>query len=58
MQEKGFFWPVFLILVGTAILLVNLGVLPAETWRFWPILIILPGLLKLSGFWGEESNKK
>jgi hypothetical protein len=58
MKEGGLFWPVFLILVGTAILLVNLGILPPETWRFWPVILIIPGLLKLSGFGMGEEKKK
>lgn len=58
MKEGGLFWPVFLILVGTAILLVNLGILPPDSWRFWPVIIIIPGLLKLSGFGMDEEKKK
>ncbi len=57
MEEHGFFWPVFLILVGAAILMVNLGILPPETWRFWPLILIIPGLIKLSGF-GDSLTKK
>jgi len=59
MQVGGVFWPVFLILVGTVILLVNVGVLPPQTWRFWPLVFILLGLFKLSGFvdQGEGKNK-
>lgn len=50
MGEGGVFWPVFLIFVGTAILLVNVGVLPPDAWRFWPVILIVLGLFKLSGF--------
>lgn len=56
---EGSFWPVFLILVGTLILLANLGILPPDTWRFWPLILILLGLLMLSGFGDAvEGNKK
>lgn len=59
MHEGGMFWPVFLILTGTVILLVNLGILPPQLWRFWPIILIVLGLIKLSGL-GEvgETKKK
>lgn len=57
MGEKELFWPVFMILAGTVILLVNLGFLPAETWRFWPLLVIIPALIKLSGFGVSEKKK-
>ncbi len=58
MTEKGYFWPLFLIFVGTLILLVNLGILPPDTWRFWPIILIIPGLLKLSSFGIPKSKKQ
>lgn len=57
MNDGGLFWPVFIILAGTAVLLVNLGVLPADTWRFWPIIFIFLGLFKLVGFGVSEKKK-
>lgn len=57
-DEGGVFLPVFLILVGTAILLVNLGILPPDTWRFWPVIFIVLGLYKLSGFGIQEKKEK
>jgi hypothetical protein len=57
MDEKSFFWPVFFILAGTAALMVNFGVLPPESWRFWPLVVIIPALIKLSGF-GASRKKK
>lgn len=57
-DEGGVFWPAFLILVGAAILLVNLGILPPETWRFWPIILILLGLIKLAGFGPHKKKDK
>ena len=57
MDEGGVFWPVFLILVGTAILLVNVGILPPDTWRFWPLILVFLGLFKLSGFGTPEKKK-
>jgi hypothetical protein len=42
-----------LLLVGTIWVLVNIGVLPshvaADLWRYWPLLLILWGLLILAG---------
>ena len=58
MEEGGYFWPLFLIFVGTAILLVNIGALPSESWRFWPIILIIPGLIKLSNFGDSKKGKK
>jgi hypothetical protein len=58
MKEGGLFWPVFLIFVGTVILLVNLGILPEQTWRYWPLILIIPGLLKLSGIVDSDDSKK
>lgn len=58
MHGGGVFWPVFLILVGTAILLVNLGILPKQLWQFWPVVLIILGLLKLSGFSDQDEGKK
>ena len=56
MPEGGLFWPVFIIFAGTAVLLVNLGVLPPDTWRFWPVIFILLGLFKLVGFGVSEKK--
>lgn len=48
------FFPLVLIGVGTAALLANLGVLPAEALRetaftFWPLILIAVGLMALFG---------
>lgn len=41
-------WAVFLIAVGSILLLNNLGFLPWEIWsvlwQFWPVLLILAGI--------------
>ena len=50
------FWPVVMILLGVLILMINLGYLPAGVSRYWPILPIIWGLLKLSEV--DESRKK
>lgn len=58
MKEGEFFWPVFLILVGVVVLLLNFGILPPEAWRFWPFVLIIPGLIKLSAFGDRKPEKK
>ncbi len=49
---RGTFWPVFLIVLGSLLLLSNLGILPfgelkaiAATW--WPLILILIGVTSL-----------
>jgi len=51
-QQRSFAGPVVLIIVGVGLLLANLGVLHWEAlgiWfaRYWPVLIILWGVIKL-----------
>jgi hypothetical protein len=47
-KREGLFGPVFLVSLGTIILMVNLGYLSWDVWglifRFWPALIILAGV--------------
>lgn len=43
------FWPLTLIFVGTLVMMVNVGVLPMVLWKFWPILLVVIGLVGLSG---------
>jgi hypothetical protein len=45
-----------MILLGVLILMINLGYLPAGISRYWPILPIIWGLLKLSEV--DEGRKK
>lgn len=58
LKESGFFWPVFLVLVGAVILMVNLGILPPQLSLFWPVILVVLGLIMLSGFGGAEESKK
>jgi hypothetical protein len=55
--KDSLFWPVYVIIVGAIILLVNLGVLNRGLTAFWPLIFILPGLLKLSAFGTPEKKK-
>lgn len=52
-KTSSFFWPIFLILLGTLLLLNNLGILPwsiwSNLWKFWPLILILFGLEMLLG---------
>ena len=55
-SRSNLFWPVVMIMVGVIILMINLGYLPAGTGRYWPILPIIWGLLKLCEV--DEDKKK
>ncbi len=59
MDNKKLFWPVFAILVGTLALMVNLGYLPAGTIRYWPVLLVVWGLMKIAdtGIPAKKSKK-
>lgn len=47
-SKKGVFWPIVLILVGSLILMVKVQILPAEILSYWPVLLIVFGLMGLS----------
>jgi len=48
-HNKGskIFWGIVLVLMGTLILLHNLGYLGYDIIRFWPVLVIIWGIKKL-----------
>ena len=48
-HDKGskIFWGLVLVVVGTLILLHNLGYVREDIIRFWPVLVILWGIKKL-----------
>ena len=52
-QRPSLFWPLFLITVGSILLLSNLGILPPNSlsllWRFWPLILVIMGLDILLG---------
>ena len=52
-QKPSLFWPLFLITVGSILLLSNLGILPPNSlsllWRFWPLILVIMGLDILLG---------
>lgn len=52
---KGLFWPVVAIMLGVVILMINMGYLPAGIARYWPILPVIWGLVKISE--NEEGKK-
>lgn len=43
------FWPLTLIFVGTLVMMLNIGVLPMVLWKFWPVVLVVIGLVGLSG---------
>lgn len=52
-STPSFFWPVFLVAIGSVLLLNNLNIIPWSSWenlvKFWPMLLILWGLEMLLG---------
>lgn len=48
MDGNKVFWPVAAVLVGTLALMVNLGYLPRMTLSYWPVLLVIWGLIKIS----------
>lgn len=52
-QKPSLFWPLFLIAIGSVLLLSNLGILPPNSmdllWRFWPLVLVVIGLDILLG---------
>lgn len=38
------FWGLLLIILGTLLLLSNLGVITQDIWNYWPVIFILIGL--------------
>ena len=43
------FWFALLTLLGAAILGVNLGVINSQVVQYWPMILVILGLLGLSG---------
>lgn len=58
MDNKKIFWPVFAILVGALALMVNLGYLPAGTVRYWPVLLVVWGLMKIADTGEVKKSRK
>lgn len=52
-KKPSLFWPLFLIAIGSILLLSNLGILPPNSmdllWRFWPLVLVIIGLDILLG---------
>lgn len=52
-------WGIILIAVGAAWLLNNIGVLPLQNfWSYWPLLIVLYGIIRLfqSDTWEQRGH--
>jgi hypothetical protein len=43
-MPKSIFWPATLVTMGLIFLASNMGMLPAEFWNFWPLILIIVGL--------------
>ena len=46
-SKHNLLWPVFWILAGTVVLSYNLNLLPVEAIRYWPVVLVVGGLLAL-----------
>jgi hypothetical protein len=52
------FWPLVFVFVGTAILMMNMGILPSGLARLWPVALVILGLIGLtSGYSGIKTTK-
>ena len=56
-MNKPVFWPVAAVFLGVIVLMINLGYLPKETFMFWPILLVLWGLMKIASMDGKKLTK-
>lgn len=43
-MSKQVFWPAAMVVMGLIFLASNVGLLPAEFWNLWPLMLILVGL--------------
>ena len=50
-------WSVLLVLIGSILLLVRLGALPADLVSYWPLILVIVGLMGLSNV-GDSGAKK
>ena len=48
-QDDKTFWSVLIVLVGVGWLAVNLGLIDPAMTRYWPIILVIVGLLGLTG---------
>lgn len=56
-MNKQVFWPVGAVFIGVIILMVNLGYLPRATFVYWPVLLVLWGLMKIASMDGKKLMK-
>lgn len=43
-MPKRMFWPVAMLVIGAILIATKLGLLPAQLWNLWPIVLIIVGL--------------
>lgn len=58
MEGKQVFWPIVAMLLGTIILMINFGYLPRTVVRYWPVLIIIWGLIKVADYQEPKKTKR
>ena len=52
------FWPLTLIFVGVAIMMMNLGVIPSSAVALWPVILVILGLVGLAGSATNVTSRK
>lgn len=52
------FWPLVLVFAGTAILMMNMGILPSGLARLWPVALVVLGLIGLTGGYSGTKTTK
>lgn len=50
------FWGLLLIILGSLLLLSNLGVISQDIWNYWPLILILVGLKLLFHAYGHAHH--
>jgi len=46
-RGAGLMWGIFLIFVGTGMLLDNLGIFYFNLWHYWPLLLVFAGIMMI-----------
>lgn len=50
------FWGLLLIVLGTLLLLSNLGIISQDIWIYWPVIFILVGLKLILHAYGHTHH--
>ncbi len=58
MNYKNVLLPVTVIFLGVALLLINMGIIPLDLAQFWPVILVIAGLVGLTVVMGPEKKTK